>query len=160
MTTSIQLYRTRVVTVQAVQWTGENLEVMQTFLAPDSPFVNGRLLDPAKRTLGVYVPDDDAIRTYPSLGPGQVKMAHAGVGDWIVKYPSGRIGISPSPIFDEYYQPIETQEAMPEPAAGVEPVHAERAPFGLGAPIEATHPRALADREPATETDEITVSER
>jgi hypothetical protein len=119
MTAAIQLYRTRVVTAQALQWTGENITAVQVLIAPASP-----LWATGEKNIGIKI---------ETQGRGNYGLPHelqfVEPGDWIVKYPSGRIGITKAAQFEEYYTPV-------EPVA------------------------AVTDRQPATEADEMTVSER
>ena len=150
---AIQSYRTRVVTVQAVQWTGGNITAVQVLIAPASPlWVEG------EKNVGIKV--DNQGRGAFGL---QHELQFAEVNDWIVRYPSGRVAITKAAIFDEYYEPVESL-----PAAELEVGRvlgdglieaAGDTPFPLGGTIDATHPRALADRQPETDRDG-SVSER
>lgn len=86
------------------------------------------------------------------------ELQHADVNDWIVKYPSGRVAIIRQVHFEEYFEPLAA-----EPLSYVGDGAATRdVPFVPGEPIVATHPRVLEDldRQPATEPDAHTVSER
>lgn len=93
-------YRTRIVTVNALQWTGSNIAALQTLLAPSSPLWTG--IETTKH-VGIMV-DKPTKSTYEQPH----ELQHADIGDWIVKYPSGRIAIVRQAHFEEYF------EAMPE----------------------------------------------
>lgn len=147
----IQTFRTRVVTVQAVQWTGDNISTVQRLLAPASPLWSPE----GHGSVGVNV-DKPRRSTYDSA----TELQHADKGDWIVKYPSGRVVISKAGHFADFYEPVEARDPL-APVEEIPPTApTATAAFPLGAPITATHPRALEDRQPETETDGVTVSER
>jgi len=143
---AIQSYRTRVVTVQAVQWTGGNITAVQVLIAPASPlWVEG------EKNVGIKV-EPQGRNSYGL----QHELQFAEIDDWIVRYPSGRVAITKAAIFDEYYEPVE--RAVPATELEVGRVLGDAVidaagdtPFPLGGKIEATHPRALADRQPETD---------
>lgn len=162
----IQLFRTRIVTVQAVQWTGENIGAVQILIAPASP-----LWPHGTTTMHVGLMVDKAHRT--SQYDSTHELQFADVGDWIVKYPSGRVSICKAAQFEEFYEPVVPVVPVPAAAAELEVGRVlgdggRDAAFPLGAPITTTHPRALADRvvadvadrQPETGADSHTVSER
>lgn len=141
-------YRTRVVTVTAVQWTGDNIAALQDLLAPASPLWTG---EETTKHVGVMV-DKPAKMAYDSTH----ELQHADVNDWIVKYPSGRVAIVKQAHFEEYFEPEERPEFVPLPNA-VPVSETELLDAGLALGDVAG---ALVERQPETEQDDTTVSER
>ena len=66
--------------VEAVQWKGDNLTEIQTFMYPDSPLFNSRQGEP-KQLIGIYIYAPAQYTTHELKFPK--------VGDWIVKTLNG-----------------------------------------------------------------------
>jgi len=132
---AIQSYRTRVVTVQAVQWTGRNITAVQVLIAPASPlWVEG------EKNVGIKV-EPQGRNSYGL----QHELQFAEIDDWIVRYPSGRVSITKAAIFDEYYEPV---ESLPAAELEVGRVLGDGLVEAAG---DAPFPRAVADRQPETD---------
>lgn len=80
MTLNPQAVVARPTTAHAVQVTEDNVEAIIEWLAPESAYVTERLLEPR--------PGLDVVEWAVS-GIQFEGKAHAAVGDWIVKYPTG-----------------------------------------------------------------------
>jgi len=149
-------FRTCIMTVDAMQWTGTNIAELQALLAPGSPLLAG-----LEKPTHVGVMCD---RVNKGTYDASHDLQHADVNDWVVKYPSGRVAIIKAAHFAEYFEPVDavaTAELEVGRVLGDALIDATgETPFPLGGPIDATHPRALADRQPTLEADEATVTER
>lgn len=75
-----QTYVSIPTTVQALQWTGDNLAAVQAFVAPASPLRKPD--NPSHLQIAVF--DATATATYPSLGR-QYKTVSVPTGVWIIK---------------------------------------------------------------------------
>jgi hypothetical protein len=78
--------------------------------ANDEGFIEvGEVIDPeGSGTLG-YEQFADTLRV--QVQPGQ--WADARIGDWIVRYPNGRLEIIPSDVFEVLFDPITDDDASP-----------------------------------------------
>ncbi len=145
MNPTTQTYRTRVTTVEAVQWTGENLVEVQQFVAPASPLLTSR----EDRQLGLHVRDTDAEVKWPSLGK-QTKLAFVSVGGWVVRQVGGdgRLDLMTDETFARAFVPAnEVLDLGSVWRAGTAAAN-ETSPFTQGGSLAATHPRAIETREP------------
>ncbi len=140
-------YRTRVTTVEAVQWTGENLVEVQRFVAPASPLLKGD-----DQQLGLYVRDEDAEIKWPSLGK-QTKVAFVSVGGWVVRQVGGdgRLDLMTDETFARAFVPADVVLDLGSGWRAGTAAANETSPFVPGGPIQATHPRAIETREPVAE---------
>jgi len=135
--TTPQSYRSRATTVDAIQWTGDNLRAIQEFVAPASP-----LYEPGSPALRINVFDAVSTATYKTLGR-QLKSAGVPPSGWIVKYSNGDLAVLTSEEFEAAYDTgAEAPFYAREIPAGT---YTPGVPFPLGAPITATHPRAVGD---------------
>lgn len=66
--------------IEAIQWTGDNVTQIQDFMAPDSPLYNNRQSEP-KILLGIYIWANGQYTTHELKFPK--------VGDWILRIPQG-----------------------------------------------------------------------
>lgn len=153
----MQSYRTRIVTVDAVQWTGANLEAVQKLLWPRSPLTSGE--EGKVNNLGVYV-DKAAPTKYDT----RHELAFADVNDWVVKYPSGRVAIVKQPHFEEYFEAVDpsrlaalgdddpsmTLDRIPPAAPTIPLTDEERDGLRLGTAIA-----EIGDRQPALDGDRV-----
>jgi len=84
-------YRKRPVEVEAVQWTGENIEEIHAFMAPSKPGYLSQFSN-ADELLGL-------------------KSGVAGVGDWVIRDPETQTFSHLSPdIFEATYEPAPLEE--------------------------------------------------
>lgn len=73
-------------TVEAVQWKGDNLTEIQTFMYPSSPLYNA---DQLRDSPGSTMKPNLGLHVFTGQKYTQFELQHPGVGSWIVKGPVG-----------------------------------------------------------------------
>lgn len=162
MTTAARAFINVPVRVTAVQWTGHNLAEVQAFLAPASPLYQPgakrkKPMDDIAPLLQVNVRDNDADAQWAATGP-HFKLQTVPLHGWIVKRSDTQeLSVVDRDTFAATYEERLTDAKQASHAAA----------FGMGAPIAATHPRALTtsdarvehsvSREPAADESGATI---
>lgn len=80
-------YRKKPVVIEAIQWTGDNLETVQTFMKPDKPI---RWTDAHSDCLIIHTLEGDH---------------RADIGDWIIRGVKGEYYPCKPDIFEQTYEP-------------------------------------------------------
>jgi len=82
-------FRKKPVIIEAIQWTGDNLEIIRRFMKPDYPSWGS-----------VGRPDSLVIHTLEG-------SHYADIGDWIIKGIKGEFYPCKPDIFEQTYDPVE-----------------------------------------------------
>lgn len=114
---AVKTYRKKPVVIQAVQWTGQNLFEVITFIQGFPPNIKSNVASDAWDTYRAIVASDGLeIRTLEDGSDWRAKHV-ASEGDWIIKGVQGEFYPCKPNIFEATYEPAEIPSPQPRASA-------------------------------------------